>query len=76
VKYYTEVSSYYLALEIGRTYGGMMMAIPAPHWTLFRVLSDQEFADALREMASSVNLSRYQKHPRGPKKKPPEHTAY
>jgi len=23
-----------------------------------------------------VNLSRYQKHPRGPKKKPPERTAY
>jgi IS4 transposase len=27
-----EVSGYYLALEIGRTYDGMMIAIPAPHW--------------------------------------------
>jgi DDE family transposase len=71
-----EVSGYYLALEIGRTYDGMMIAIPAPHWVLFRLLSDQEFADALHEMASSVNLSRYQKHPRGPKKRPPERTAY
>jgi hypothetical protein len=71
-----EVSSYYLSLEIGRTYDGMMIAIPAPHWTLFRELSDQEFADALRELASSVHLSRYQKHPRGPKKQPPERTAY
>jgi hypothetical protein len=71
-----EVSSYYLALEISRTYDGMMMAIPAPHWGLFRELSAQEFANALRELASSVNLSRYQKHPRGPKKKPPERTAY
>jgi hypothetical protein len=70
------VSSYYLALEIGRTYDGMMIAIPAPHWALFRALSDKEFADALHEVASSVNLSRYQKHPRGPKKKPPERTAY
>ena len=68
--------SYYLALEIGRTYDGMMIAIPAPHWALFRALSDKEFADALHEVASSVNLSRYQKHPRGPKKKPPERTAY
>jgi hypothetical protein len=54
----------------------MMIAIPAPHWALFRELSDKEFADALWELASSVNLSRYQKHQRGPKKKPPERTAY
>jgi hypothetical protein len=71
-----EVSSYSLSLEIGRTYDGMMIAIPAPHWALFQELSDKEFANALRELASSVNLSRYQKHPRGPKKKPPERTAY
>jgi len=71
-----EVSSYSLALEIGRTYDGMMIAIPAPHWALFRECSDQEFAHVLRELASSVNLARYQKHPRGPKKKPPERTAY
>jgi IS4 transposase len=71
-----EVSGYYLALEIGRTYDGMMIAIPAPHWAFFRALSAKEFADALRELASSVNLSRYQKHPRGPKKRPPERTAY
>ena len=71
-----EVSSYDLSLEIGRTYDGMMFAIPAQHWALFRALSNKEFANALRELASSVNLSRYQKHPRGPKKKPPERTAY
>jgi hypothetical protein len=71
-----EVSSYYLSLEIGRTYDGMMIAIPSPHWAFFRELSDKAFANVLRELASSVNLSRYQKHPRGPKKKPPERTAY
>jgi hypothetical protein len=71
-----EVSGYYLALEISRTYDGMMIAIPAPHWALFRNLSDQEFAGALRELASSVDLAKYQKHPRGPKKKPPERTPY
>jgi hypothetical protein len=60
-----EVAGYDLALEIGRTYDGMMMAIPAPHWALFRDLSDQEFASALRELASSVDLLKYQKHPRG-----------
>jgi IS4 transposase len=71
-----EVSGYYLSLEIGRTYDGMMIAIPAPHWQFFRELSDREFADALRELAASVKLSRYQKHPRGPKKKPPERAPY
>jgi IS4 transposase len=71
-----EVSGYSLALEISRTYDGMMIAIPAPHWALFRDLSDQEFAGALRELASSVDLAKYQKHPRGPKKKPPERTPY
>jgi IS4 transposase len=71
-----EVSGYYLSLEIGRTYDGMMIAIPASHWQFFRTLSDRDFADALRELAASVKLSRYQKHPRGPKKKPPERTPY
>jgi hypothetical protein len=71
-----EVSGYYLSLEISRTYDGMMIAIPPPHWALFRQLSDKAFADALHEVASSVHLARYQKHPRGPKKKPPERTAY
>jgi hypothetical protein len=61
---------------MSRTYDGMMIAIPAPHWTFFRELSDREFANALGELASWVKLSRYQKHPRGPKKKPPERTPY
>jgi hypothetical protein len=52
------------------------IAIPAPHWAFLRELSDKKFADALQEVASAVHLSRYQKHPRGPKKKPPERTAY
>jgi Transposase DDE domain len=75
-KIHAEVSSYYLALEISRTYDGMMIAIPALHWAFFRELAVQAFAEVLRELASAVNLSKYQKHPRSPKKKPPERTAY
>lgn len=71
-----EVSAYYISLEIGRTYDGMMIAIPAPHWRVFRDLSARDFADALRELAATVKLARYQKHPRGPKKKPPKRTPY
>jgi hypothetical protein len=70
-----EVSSSSLAWEMSRTYDGMMIAIPAPHWVLFRELSPQELANVWRELAASVNLSRDQKHPRGPTKAPPERTA-
>jgi hypothetical protein len=57
----SEVSGYYLSVEIGCTYDGMMIAIPAPHGAFFRELSAKEFANALREWASAVNLARYQK---------------
>ena len=70
------VSSYYLALEIRQTYDGMMVAIPAPHWEVFRAMSPAALAEVLRELAAAVKLSKYRKHPRGPKKKPPTRTAY
>ena len=75
-KGHTEVSSYYLSLEIRQTYDGMMVAIPAPHWAVFREMSPAALAELLCELASSVRLSKYRKHPRGPKKKPPARTAY
>src|SRR6266436_4786940 len=71
-----DVSSYYLALEIRQTYDGMMVAIPASHWEVFRVMSPAALAAVLRELAAAVRLAKYRKHPRGPKKKPPARTAY
>jgi IS4 transposase len=71
-----EVSSYYLSLELRQTYDGMLVAIPAPHWEVFRAMSPAALAEVLRELASNVRLSKYRKHPRGPKKKPPARTAY
>ena len=53
-----EVSGDYLALEIGRTYDGRIMAIPGPPWVLLRELSAKAFADVLRELASSVHLAK------------------
>ena len=70
------ISPYSLALEISQTYDGMMVAIPSPHWSIFRLLNAQQLADVLHELAAHVNLRRYKKHPRGPKKKPTERTAY
>ena len=70
------VSGYYLNLEIRGTYEGMMIAIPEKHWTIFRRLSLKELAEVLKELAGHLTLSRYRKHPRGPKKPPPKKAAY
>lgn len=68
------VSGYYLSLEISKTYMGMMIAIPPKHWTVFRDMSVARLSMVLKELAHYVDLSKYQKHPRGPKKPRPERT--
>jgi hypothetical protein len=70
------VSGYYLALEIWQTWDGMQIAIPDECWRPLRALTATEMAQVLRQVAGHVNLSRYQKHPRGPKKKPPPKDKY
>ena len=64
------LSGYYVALEIAGVHRGMMIAIPAEHWRAFATLTAEQFAEVLRELAGTVQLRRYQKHPRGPKKPP------
>lgn len=68
----TELSGYYLAHEISRNYGGMMIAIPEEKWMVFRTISHKQFVGVLLELANKVNLSKLRKHPRGPKKPPPK----
>lgn len=63
-----QLSAYYLVLEIRQTYPGMMVAIPAEHWEVFRELSVAAFARVLRQIAGQISLRRYRKTPRGPKK--------
>jgi IS4 transposase len=71
-----EVSTYYLSLEIRGAWDGMQIAIPPQHWRTFATQSDDDFAATLREIASRMQLARYKKHRRGPKKKPPKKTKY
>lgn len=71
-----QLSAYYLVLEIRQTYAGMMVAIPAVHWSVFETFSDAQIARVLREIASHVSLRRYRKTPRGPKKPPPPRRRY
>lgn len=69
-----KVSRYYIVGEIVKITLGMMIAIPKKHWRVFNNLTAVEMAELLRELASNANLKKYQKHPRGPKKKQPERT--
>ena len=63
-----EVSGYYLAGHLQRTYEGMMIAVPQEQWAIFQQMSAQSFARTLQQLANKVNLAKFQKHKRGPKK--------
>jgi hypothetical protein len=70
------VSGYYIALEVRQAYDGLSVAIPADEWAPFGTATATQMAAWLRSAAAGVNLRRYRKHPRGPKKPPPEMVEY
>ena len=63
-----QMSAYYMADEMGGVYRGMMIAIPEPHWRVFAQMSAADFACVLAQLAQNINLERFRKHTRGPKK--------
>jgi hypothetical protein len=71
-----EVSDYFLADEIARTYCGMMIAIPERHWRLLTDVDDRTLATLLLDLAQQAHLPRYKKSPRGPKKPKPRRTRF
>jgi hypothetical protein len=68
----SEVSGYYIADEISGTYRGMMIAVPEQKWIAFQKMSAHELVAALKMLSENVKLSRFKKHPRGPKKARPK----
>src|SRR5207245_10032210 len=50
------LSAYYLALEIAQTSDGMMVAIPSPHWSIFRRMNAQQLEDVYHDVQAHVNL--------------------
>jgi len=64
------VSGILLAQELQKTYDGMMVQIPDEHWEELSALSLKQFANLLMSWAKHLNLDRYRKTPRGPKKPP------
>ena len=67
-----EVSGYYIASELSAIYPGMMIAVSDDKWLFFRQSSQAELVVFLRQLAKNVNLSRFKKHTRGPKKPTPK----
>jgi len=66
-----QLSMYYLTLEVTQVTKGMLIAVPAKHWKVFRTMTGQEFADTMVDLARHMNTHKYTKSKRGPKKKPP-----
>ena len=68
-----EVSSYYLADEVAGVSRGLTIMLPGDFWTeRFAKQTPSQLAQFLLTCARQVRLSAFRKHPRGPKKKPPE----
>jgi len=62
------VSNFYLTNEISGVYRGMMIALPPAKWKIFQTMSDTQLADLLIQWAGRVDLEKYRKASRGPKK--------
>ena len=67
-----DVSGYYLAGHLERTYDGMMIAVPEGHWHVFQTMSADAFNQTLLQLAEQVNLAKFKKHKRGAKKTQPK----
>ena len=63
-----EVSEYYISEEVSSTYAGMLIAVDDADFSIFRECSIGEFGIILLYLASRVNLSKFRKSKRGPKK--------
>jgi hypothetical protein len=70
-----EVSGYYMSLSRAKTYTGIWIAIPDEKWVVCRHLTSAKLAQLLKELAENVDLSKYPKHRRGPKKTAPKRTT-
>jgi hypothetical protein len=75
-KVQNEVSGYYIANEVRATAMGMSIAIEPPVWEPFQTMAPATLAKAMRGWAAHVQLRKFKRHPRGPKKPVPKRTRY
>lgn len=71
-----ELSTDALSYELHGTYEGMMVAIPAEEWVPFSTMSLAQFVKQLQSLAKQVDVVRYRKKRRGPKKPAPARSQY
>jgi IS4 transposase len=67
-----EVSDYHLAAEVAAVYEGLDIAVPAADWAAFHDRTPQALSRVLKQLAHRVELNRFRKHKRGPKKPRPK----
>lgn len=65
-----DISDYYIAEEISTTSGGMSIIVKEMDWGIFVHGNIHEVGAALLYLASKLNLKKFKKHKRGPKKPP------
>jgi len=65
-----EISDYYIAEEISTTYGGMSIIVEKEDWEIFVNGSISEVSTLLLLLAGNLNLRKFKKNKRGPKKSP------
>ena len=70
------VSEYYIAQEIDVAMDGVSIAMTENERAVFTQASPSELAAILLGMASYVDLKKYEKNPRGPKKLPIKRTQF
>lgn|SRR5512134_1094 len=66
------VSSYSLTKEMANLAEALATVLDPEDWAVFQALNLAAMAAWLLELAAQVNLRKYRKHPRGPKKTPPQ----
>ncbi|MEN8123213.1 MAG: transposase [Bacteroidota bacterium] len=71
-----EVSDYYIAEEISATFNGMNMILEEEDWMYFISCSIIEFSQLMVALAKNIELRKFKKHKRGPKKPPPLKNKY
>lgn len=71
-----EVSGYYIANEVQSVRQGMHIAIVESEWVPFQQMPTKTLSRFLLECAEHIELGKYKRHPRGPKKPVPKRTKY
>jgi IS4 transposase len=62
------LSDYYVVEDVQATWRGLEIAILPEEWQTFQAMTNIAFAQSLRQWAEHVNLKRFRKSKRGPKK--------